>query len=250
MVIFVKYAFFIDLEGTLLSDLKKINSLSVNILNDLAKNNTVVLTSSMSFNEMINLISSYDLNLNIYSTNEGIGLFDRKLSYDEIDYDFLDNIADGIYTAILENRDEMKIINYQDRLDAFYPKCKNMLSLKPTVITISIFNEFLDDLLHLIESKEYSYNIIGKDNKKTLLKISKNGLTKANSLSFIKDNSIKTIAISDSYSDLDLLNMCDIKIAMKNSDEKLKKYADIITDFDNNNDGCMKALLEFINKNQ
>ncbi len=56
---------------------------------------------------------------------------------------------------------------------------------------------------------------------------------------YLKDK--KIIGISDSYTDIPILDKCDIKIAMKNGDEIIKnKYE--ITKYDVNNNGALIAL--------
>ena len=243
----LKYAFFIDLEGTLLNNSGEIDNLSVNLLKKLCENSIVTLVSSMSYNEIKNICNKYDLTINIFSTSDCIYSKDNNIYYDEVNYDFLEEIKEGIYTCYLENKDDVSIINYQERLALFYPNKTKVKTLKPTVITLSIFNQYFDKLKDIISKQKYKIDIIGKDNNKTLLKISKNGLTKANSINLINDKIVdKTVAISDSINDKDLLDLCDIKIAMRNADSQLKKYTDFVTELDNNHDGCMIELNKFI----
>ena len=249
MVIRVKYTIFLDLEGTLLNDNKEINSLSVNYLKELSKFHTIFLVSNMAYNNMNELLLKYDLDVNIYSSNDGIYKINNKVYYDEISCEFINEVKDGIYTCFLENKDYVSIINYQERLKTFYPN-KIMSDIKnPTVVTISIFNDYFDKLLAVISSYKYSINIIGKDAKKTLLKISKNGLTKGNfAYSIIKETKDKIIAVTDQINDKDLIDLSDIKIAMKNSDDEVIKHANIIIEYDNNNDGCMIEIYNLIKK--
>lgn len=59
-------------------------------------------------------------------------------------------------------------------------------------------------------------------------------------------NMDSVIAIGDDSNDKLLIENCSIGIAMKNGVEELKKVADIISDFDNDNDGAVKILNKVI----
>ena len=88
------------------------------------------------------------------------------------------------------------------------------------------------------------YTLIGKDKNRAFYNIKSAKITKESAYDIIIDyyKNKKTIGIADSYSDLGLLNKCDIKLAMKNSDNKLKECINNITKYSNNEDGLYYAL--------
>ena len=53
-------------------------------------------------------------------------------------------------------------------------------------------------------------------------------------------------AIGDDSNDIMLIKNVGLGIAMKNSVDSLKDVADVISDFDNNNDGAIKILNKVI----
>ena len=52
----------------------------------------------------------------------------------------------------------------------------------------------------------------------------------------------KTIGITDSYSDYEMIKNCDIKVAMINGEDEIKEISDIITEYDNNSFGAIRIL--------
>ena len=56
----------------------------------------------------------------------------------------------------------------------------------------------------------------------------------------------KVAAIGDDSNDIMLIKNVGLGIAMKNSVDSLKDVADVISDFDNNNDGAIKILNKVI----
>ena len=83
-----------------------------------------------------------------------------------------------------------------------------------------------------------------KDRNRELLMIYKHKISKALAIDMMKDTYCdeKTVGISDSYCDIDMINLCDIKVAMLNSDDQLKAACTHITKYDNNHGGAIKFL--------
>ena len=92
---------------------------------------------------------------------------------------------------------------------------------------------------NLISVKNAGYNFVTINNK---------NVCKGKALSFIsKKMKIKlneTIVIGDSETDIDMFHKNCLKIAMKESNKKLIKYADKVTIFNNNKNGAIKAVLK------
>lgn len=58
-----------------------------------------------------------------------------------------------------------------------------------------------------------------------------------------------TIAFGDYLNDLEMINWAKTGVAMKNACDDLKKSADIVTEYDNNNNGILFALKEILKEN-
>ena len=154
---------------------------------------------------------------------------------------------DNIYTAYLESINKTQIINYQERLDSIYPKINREIINNPKEKANSIFlainNSIKNLLINLLLELKIAYKILGEDKNRIILRLSSNFNDKIDIYYYLEDylKDKKIIGISDSYTDIPILDKCDIKIAMKNGDEIIKnKYE--ITKYDVNNNGALIAL--------
>ncbi|MGX8833138.1 Cof-type HAD-IIB family hydrolase [Amedibacillus sp. YH-ame6] len=57
-----------------------------------------------------------------------------------------------------------------------------------------------------------------------------------------QDTLDQVLVIGDSYNDIEMLQHCGIGVAMKNADEQVKQYADMISEYTNNEDGVAHIL--------
>lgn len=84
------------------------------------------------------------------------------------------------------------------------------------------------------------------------LEFSHSGISKANGLSYLANklniSREEILAIGNSLNDLDMLKLAGTGVAMKNSDDELKKYWTNISKYTNNDDGVAK-IIEALIKN-
>ena len=60
---------------------------------------------------------------------------------------------------------------------------------------------------------------------------------------------VKTVAFGDSWNDIEFLTLAGLGIAMKNGREQVKAAANLVTDFDNNEDGLAIHLEQMLENN-
>ena len=235
-----------DFEGTLLKTDKTISEYTIKIINEFIKNNSFIILSESSINELIEFKNKYNLNVDIASSSEGIFIIDNKEIKYELNKDDINNLIilfkDSIYTAYTNDT----IYNYQERLLSIYPKeykiSDNFESSTYLNIAIDINKD--NEFKSFLEANDLSYILIGKDKNRAFYNIKNKIKDKESCYEIIINyyNNKKTIGIADSYSDLSLLNKCDISVAMKNAKDELKNNTKYITDYTNNEDGLARFL--------
>ena len=123
----------------------------------------------------------------------------------------------------------------------------------------SIFNSVLNKLnkipdIEVLEVSHISRKTIKNGTEIVPLEyyyteISNKDVNKWNAIKFLLENlnihKDEVIAIGDNINDRQMLTEAGIGIAMKGSSEEITSIANIVTDFDNNNDGVGKILEQF-----
>ena len=235
-----------DFEGTLIKKDGSISLNTINIINEFINNNKFIIISESSINELFNFINKYNLNVDIASVSDGIIYINNKEIKNELEAKIINNIInkfnEDIYTAYTNDI----IYNYQERLINLYPKDYKISNLfnSSSYINIVININKNDDFLDFLNNNNLSYRLIGKDKNRAFYNIKKSFNNKLDIYNYVINyyKNYKTIGISDSYNDIDLLNKCDIAYAMKNSDELLKNNIKNITLDTNEKDGVATTL--------
>lgn len=239
----------VDLDNTLTTSNGLILEETIKDINEFNKKNKLVIISTSYFNEIDNLLKKYGLKIDFYSISNNIGLIDNKIYKGNINLlnELIDKFDDAIYTLWSNDINNTYVYKYQDRLAFFYPK-GNLIKLDsfnvnlPNIF-IAISNDNIDNFINYINNNELNYNIIAKDLKRHIIRISPKNYSEFDFYKFIinKYKNYKTVGIGDSSSNLDFINLCELKIAMKNSEleEKLK----IKTPLDNNSNGALNYLI-------
>ena len=249
------YTILSDLDGTLLNDNNKIDNDDLSLLHKITKNNHLCIITNSNYLNLLKIISDYNLNVDFFSNTSNIARINNEYIKYEIKKEIINNILnkyeDYIYTAYTE-LDKCYVFNYVDRIKSFYPsdvKIINKIESDIPYLFIAISNDIKDSFIKNINELKIEYKIEGNDSKRTILILYKKKLKKKDIFKLLNDkySDKKIIGISNSYYDIDYINLCDIKIAMNNSDNKLKEIADIITKYDNNSGGAIKELNELIN---
>ena len=248
------YSILCDFDGTLIMDNGQIDNNYLDMLKDICNNNHLCILSSSSYYELLKFKEKYSLKLDIFSLSSNIALINNELIVNRLPKEIINTLINAfnkdIYTAYSESEYDTVIIKYQDRLDPFYPKNnRKILSVvnddRPS-FTFAISNDIVQGFISRLNRLRLSYTSIAKDKNREIITVFNKHVSKSDGYYMLKDkyNDEKIIGISDSSFDYDMMLKCDIKIAMKNADLKLKKCSQIITKYDNNNSGAIRALYD------
>ena len=246
MVIKLNYLCISDYEGTLINTNRTISNLTIEYINNFVKNNSFIIVSEASFKELNEFVNKYKLNVDYFSISEAIFKINNKVFYIYLKNEKLSKLIekfdDYIYTAYSNDN----VYKYQERLFNLYPNDYKISAdfIYSTFLNISIDIKIDSEFIDYLNENNLYYTLIGKDKNRAFYNIKSAKITKESAYDIIIDyyKNKKTIGIADSYSDLGLLNKCDIKLAMKNSDNKLKECINNITKYSNNEDGLYYAL--------
>ena len=240
------YIVFFDFDQTFKNP-NIISEKDINFFNSFLKDNKAVILSEASITELINYTKSYHFNMDLFSISNQILYEDGIYNYELIDEKIISEIEtkfnDDIYTAYGEGINTTYIFKYQERLKPIYPP-ERINSKSLTSINVVIYNQKYDEFRDYLDKHNLSYVVVAKDLKKAILRIQKTNFTKDKIVELYKikyPNNIY-VGISDSINDLKFIEKCDIKIAMKNADDELKKHVDIITNYNYNESGAIKIL--------
>ena len=248
------YSILCDYDGTIINDNNSIDEKYIDMLKDICDNNIFFLLSSSSYNELINFKNKYSLNINIYSLSSNIMYINNEVKFTGLSKYIINTLINDynryIYTAYSESANDTLIYRFQDRLDMFYPKNnrKNIIHVdddRPSV-TFVLDNRITEDFYKRIHRFHLGYQSIAKDKNREIIMVFCKRISKSDGYYYLKDEypNNKIIGITDSFFDYDMIDKCDIKIAMRNGDDKIKNNSDIITKYDNNNGG---AIIELYN---
>ena len=246
------YSILCDYDGTLIKDNGEIDDKYIDELHDICNNNHFFLLSSSSYNELLKFKKKYSLNINIFSLTSNICLINNEMIISRIPKNIINTLIQlynrYIYTAYSESENDVVIYRYQERLEVFYPKGDRKIETiihddRPS-ITFAIDNEGVDSFYNKIHSLRLGYKSLGKDKNRELITIYQKHISKSDGYYYIKNKypDDKIISISDSIFDYDMFEKSDIKIAMRNADMELKNRSEIITQYDNNESGAIRAL--------
>jgi HAD hydrolase, family IIB len=187
--------------------------------------------------EDLKSVMAFDDNKNIYTslhiaTDNEIDLVYKRKNFENFE---------GTYIDAFRNRNLA--------LDDF-----NKLEGKPLSIVFAGSHDDLVELRNRMKkeiSDRFNFHImrIRREPKWMLEVLQKNGDKFYGIKKYAENRNInldKVAAIGDDSNDIMLIKNVGLGIAMKNSVDSLKDVADVISDFDNNNDGAIKILNKVI----
>jgi len=246
------YSILCDFDGTLIKSDRTIDKDALITLKKLLIDNHFCIVSQSSISELLTFINYYDINCDLFSLSSNILFINGEYQMDLIDSKLLNRIItkykNNIYTLWSETVNKTYIYNYNERVELIYPKINrtvvHMIPENLCEVTVAINNEVSESFKQEILDNNLYYSSYAKDKHRELLMIYKHKIDKSYAIEVYKDyyNDKKIVGISDSYSDIDFISQCDIKIAMKNADEKLKNNVEYITPLTNNESGAIKFL--------
>lgn len=232
-----------DFDGTLIKKDKSISNYTKEIIDLFTKTNNLIIISNSSFDELKSFKNKYNLNIDLFSISDLKLLINNEEKNYIIEAKKINILItlfkDYIYTAY----NDKIVYNFQERLINIYPK-NYKLDYKfddSSFINIAIDINKKDDFICFLGANDMSYDVIGEDKNRAFYNIKMINKSKAFDLILSYYENKKTIGFSDSYSDFNIINKCDIKVAMENADDYLKNSVDYITS-SNDNDGVALFL--------
>ncbi len=245
------YLALVDLDNTLTTNEGIILNETIKDIIEFNKNNKLIIISTSYFNDINNILIKNNIKIDFYSISNNIGFIDNSFFKGAIKpsllNSLLNNFDNDIYTLWSNDINNTYVYKYQDRLAFFYPK-GNLIKIDKfnndqANIFVAIANENIDNFINYINDNNLYYVITAKDSKRHIIRIAPKNYSELDFYEFIinKYKDYKTIGIGDSISNLDFINLCDIKVAMKNSE--LEKELKIKTPQNNNSNGALNYLI-------
>lgn len=264
-------AVMIDLDGTLLTDDKKITDFSYQILQNLYnKGIKIIIATGRGLSRAKQLTEKLDFDKIILANNGAIIHSSSNIAMDE-DLMLDSNVVDKLSTLskeygirpyfFVENKCSLLIQDEDDKkyyVDSVGDESEIMtisernLPINDCVsmIMISAKNHILKILDTIKNNPHVTYHIHTKyfpQNIRMLEVQNVNTDKYKRAIALLEHFGIKNdevVAIGDAHNDLEMVVNSGLGVAMKNSDDILKQQADIITQYTNEEDGLAKFLEE------
>ncbi len=254
----------LDVDGTLLPSNNIPDTETIEYLQELEKNNIIVLASSRGYHDLSIIHDKYGLKGPIISNNGGaLDFFDgspgvcMSISISKLKAIFT-STKDIIVSAFYSFKQKLFIYNKLDILSFLYKINENSILIEGSFDEIELespnsiyfilknsekekfFNEVkkYDDEINLFEyghDRDYSITILTLKNTNKAYAI-------LELLMKLKRNEQDLIVFGDGDVDIPMLCLNGITVAMINSLPEVKNKAKYVTDFDNNNKGVLKFL--------
>ena len=264
-------AVMIDLDGTLLTDDKKITDFSNQILQKLYDNGIkIIIATGRGLSRAKQLTEKLDFDKIILANNGAIIHSSSNIATDE-DLKLESNEVDELSTLseeygirpyfFVENKCALLIQDEDDKKNF-----EDSVGDIGEIMTVSERNLPIDDCVSMImiARKDRIYDIV--DHIKTNPNVTYHIHTKyfSKNIRMLEVQNVNTdkykraiallehfgikndevVAIGDAHNDLEMVVNSGLGVAMKNSDDILKQQADIITQYTNEEDGLAKFLEE------
>lgn len=262
-------AVMIDLDGTLLTDDKKITDFSNQILQKLYDDGIkIIIATGRGLSRAKQLTEKLDFDKIILANNGAIIHSSSNIATDE-DLMLESNVVDELSTLskeygirpyfFVENKCALLIQDEDDKMNF-----EDSVGDIGEIMTVSERNLPIDDCVSMImiARKDRIYDIV--DHIKTNPNVTYHIHTKyfSKNIRMLEVQNVNTdkykraihvlkhfgitsgevVAIGDAHNDLEMVVNSGLGVAMKNSDDILKQNADIITQYTNEEDGMAKFL--------
>ncbi|QIB25956.1 HAD family hydrolase [Caloranaerobacter azorensis] len=267
----------IDLDGTLLTDDKRILKENKEVLAILAqKGLEIIIATGRRYWSAKNFAKELGIELTILANNGNIV---RRISDDKVliaNYldreDFnrvvkkgreiglypilhVDHYEEGYDLLIEEDEEGIKYSNYVKKNVIRHKKIKNILDYEESKILVICYENSYETLrefeekIHKEYPQKFNTHILmnGLDVEPMLEIMSLKGSKWLSLKNYAKDRGIdesQIIAIGDDNNDVEMVEKAGLGIAMKNGTDKIKNAADIITKKTNNEAGVSQILRE------
>lgn len=259
----------IDLDGTTLNENGVINPITIKVIRHLSYlGHKIIITTGRPNAISIDFYNQLKLNTPMINFNGALIYKPRskwrlekssQLSY-EIVYDILklknkykiDLIVAEGKDFILGDRPYKNIPYLNDNINPINLLTIHNLKKRPISLSIFASPDVLNSISKIIQNK-YSNLLINSwgDWKNQAIEIISTDARKSLAVRYVANyyniNLSDVIAFGDGDNDLDMLNDAGLGIAMKNSNDNVKKIADLQTKFTNKNDGLAYFLIDYFN---
>lgn len=269
----------IDLDGTLLTDEKKISNLNKLIIKKaMSAGYEVVIATGRRYSTAKKFVEDIDDDLVILANNGNVvrNIKDDKVLLkkylDKKDFHILieegkkiglypiihvDYFDEGFDIIVEFDVDDTKYSNYLSSNIDGYKKVEDFLRVEdPRVLTVvyvgdkDMLESFHQDIIHRYPDKYSSHVMENLTAAGALLEVMNPlGSKWLSLLEYSKEKGIskeQIIAIGDDNNDIEMIEKAGLGIAMKNGSERVKKVANIITEVDNNDNGVANVLRKLL----
>ena len=270
----------IDLDGTLLTDDKKVPEENKKVLVDaIHKGYEVVIATGRRYWSAKRFVKEIDENLTILANNGNIARNikdDKVLIKKYLDKDdfytlikegkkkelypiiHVDNYEEGYDMVIELDKDNEKYCNYLSGNIDRYKRIEDLTKIDtPKVLSVvyvgdkNVMEKFNLYITRAYPGKYSSHVMYNLKIAEALLELMNPNGTKWLSLEEYAEEkgiiSSEIITIGDDSNDIEMLTKAGLGIAMKNSSDFVKKTADVVTEKDNNNCGVAYTLRKILN---
>lgn len=262
----------LDLDGTLLTNDKKINPKTKDLITKLIDNNHIVIIATGRSYRMSSLYYDFlNLNTPMINSNGALlhhpqdkswGNFHQPLNKDYA-HDIIDiSYSQGSKNIIAKVIDSVYLDQHDDQLMKFYQpstfvepiivgNIKDNLQADPTIMLIypeeakvpNLAAQLADYLPDSIQLRNWGPPF-------HVLEVMRKGMNKAVSLKQVADYfhipQERIIAFGDEANDIEMIDYAGVGVAMENATEELKSVANYVTDT-NENEGVRIFLEEYLN---
>ncbi len=269
-----KYLFVLDLDGTLLKDWESVSDQTIDYLNHIQTlGHKIVLAtgrpfrSSEAFYDKLNLdtplinyngglvTSKHDPNFKSYSLTVDL---DSVLDIFEQNKQHIQNafgeVKDDIY--LLEDTKEIQpLLHNFNGARLFVGDFKEILTT-PTngfiIISKKGHGQHIEDYVEEHYKNKVLHRNWGNDYE-YIIELFTPETSKGNAVEYVSKylgfERENIIAFGDAHNDIEMLQYAGLGVAMKNAQDRLKPFADVVTDFTNTEDGVIKFIEKFLKEN-
>lgn len=269
-----KYLFVIDLDGTLLEDWENVTDETVEYLNHIQTlGHDIVLATGRPFRSSEEFYDKLNLKTPLINYNGGLVTAKHDPDFEgysltvdlESVLDIFEQNKEHIHNAFGEVIDDIYLLEDTEEIQPllhnfngarlFVGDFKDIL-VKPTngFIIISkkghghhiedfVETHYKDKVLHRNWGNEYEY----------IIELFTPETSKGNAIEYVSKylgyEREDIIAFGDAHNDIEMLQYAGLGVAMKNAQDRLKPFADTVTEFTNKENGVIKFIEKFLKKN-
>lgn len=266
----------LDLDGTLLSDEKKISNRTFSLLNELIdKNIEIIIATGRHFYMVYDFLKPLNKDIMICANNGAVSrfkeskklinveyikndkfleIFQASLNFGLSPYIYVDSFVDGYHLAIKDGNPkkshfEENILNKKISTESIKYFSEIDINSLDTVLCIAFLDEAekIDEFFNLFkDNNDLAKNRYFIPNGKKVLEFQSIKADKWIAITnYLKSKNISTsdvVSFGDEFNDKSMIKNSGIGFAMKNGIDELKSLTKNVTEFTNNEDGVYFEL--------